>query len=391
MLPYFIFLAVVLLLAYLSFKRNSPGKFFKRIRLDKSRNRNSPNKSFKRIRLYKPFRRNRLNKVFVVLLFLVMTCFAGFRSSVVGTDTSGYAGHYEDASFEDRDLGTGLAMLTEEPGFYYLEKWLGGISNDYIVLLTGIAAIFCFFVLRSISRNSTMPVLSLFVFITLGYYTFVFNAARQGIAMAIYMTAIPFLIQKRFWPYTLIVLCAAMFHKTVVVAIPLYFVFRMKYSWKSMLIVIGGGLLVGYQLPNLLSFSSTLEDRYLLYTVGSATGGYMLTLFYVILSLFFILQRRNINKKSLNRYDIFLHMLVVGSVVYIVVILTKSYVELTRFAAYFQTACVFLWAMLVRERRTPLSPLVYVVAVVGHLSYFAIFLSQMARLTPYLWNPNLFG
>ena len=107
MLPYFIFLAIVLLLAFLSFKGNSLSKSFKRIRFDKSRKRNSPNKSIKRIKLYKSFRRNRLNKVFIVLLFLVMTCFAGFRSSVVGTDTSGYAGHYEDASFEDRDLGTG--------------------------------------------------------------------------------------------------------------------------------------------------------------------------------------------------------------------------------------------------------------------------------------------
>lgn len=387
MLPYFIFLAVVLLLAYLSFMGNRPSKSFKKIRLVKSLKRNSPNRSVKRIK----FKRNRLNKIFIVLLFLVMTCFAGFRSSVVGTDTGGYAGHFEDASFEDKDLGTGLAMLTEEPGFYYLEKVLSGLSNDYVWLLTGIAAVFCFFALRSISRNSAMPALSLFVFITLGYYTFVFNAARQGLAMAIYMTAIPFLIQKRFWPYTLIVLCAAMFHKTIVVAIPLYFVFRMKYSWKSLVVVIGGGLLVGYQLPNILSFSSTLEDRYLLYTVGRATGGYMLTLFYVILAVFFVLQRRYINKESLKRYDIFLHMLVVGSAIYIVVALTGSYVELTRFAAYFQVASIFLWAMLVRERRTPLSPLVYVVAIIGHLGYFAIFLSQMANLTPYLWNPNLFS
>jgi hypothetical protein len=84
-------------------------------------------------------------------------------------------------------------------------------------------------------------------------------------------------------------------------------------------------------------------------------------------------------------------MLVVGSAVYLMVALTGSYVELTRFAAYFQVASIFLWAMLVRERRTHLSPFVYVVAIVGHLAYFAIFLSQMANLTPYLWNPNLFN
>ena len=234
MLPYFIFLAIVLLLAYLSFMGNRPSKSFKKIRLDKSLKRNSPNQFIKRIKLNKSFRRNRLNKAFVVLLFLVMTCFAGFRSSKVGTDTGSYTRGFEQTAYEDKDIGTGFSALGEEPGFYYLERALGGLSNDYVVLLTGIAAVFCFFALRSISRNSAMPTLSLFVFITLGYYTFVFNAARQGIAMAIYRTAIPFLIQKRFWPYTLIVLCAAMFNKTIVVAIPLYFIFRMKYSSSSL-------------------------------------------------------------------------------------------------------------------------------------------------------------
>ena len=353
MLPYFIFLAIVLFLAYLSFMEDKP------------------------------------NKAIIVLLFLVMTCFAGFRSSVVGTDTGGYTRHFENSSFKNKNLGTGLAMLTEEPGFYFLQKVLSGMSNDYILLLTGIAAVFCFFVLRSISRNSTMPALSLFVFIPLGYYTFVFNGARQGLAMAIYMMSIPFLMQRRFWPYVLVVLCAAMFHKTIVVAIPLYFVFRMSYSLKSFVVVLCGGFCVCYLLPIFLSFSSTLEIRYMIYTETSATGGYFLTLFYVILAVFFILQRRLINEEALEQYDIYLHMLIVGSAIYVVVTLTGSYVELTRFAAYFQVASIFLWAMLIRERQTPLSPVVYVVAILGHLGYFAIFLSRMANLTPYLFNEHL--
>lgn len=353
MLPYFIFLFLVVVLAYLTFMGKKP------------------------------------NKVGLVLLFVIMTSFAGFRSSKVGTDTGGYARGFEEANYENRKIGAGLSALTDEPAFYYLNKLLGRISHEYIVLLTGIAVVFCFFALRSIKRYSTMPVLSLFVFITMGYYTFVFNAARQGIAMAIYMIAIPFIFQKRFWSYVLIVLCAAMFHKTIVVAIPLYFVFQIKYSWKSMIIVIGGGLLVGYLLPTFLSYSSTLEDRYFLYTEGSATGGYMLTLFYLILVLFFILQRKSMKKEVLERYDIYLHMLLVGSAIYLVVSLTQSYVELTRFAAYFQISSIFLWAMLWRDRKTPLSPLVYVIAVLGHLGYFAIFLSKMANLTPYLLNESL--
>lgn len=355
MLPYFILLAIVVVVAYFTFEENKP------------------------------------QKLGTILLFIILSLFGGLRDARVGTDTGGYTRNFEQYRYLKRILGNGFAALTEEPGFYYLQKWLGEISNEYVVFLMGISVIFCFFVLRSICRNSSLPVLSLFVFITLGYYTFFFNAARQGLAMSIYMMAIPFLLKKRFWPYTLIVLAAALFHKTIVIAIPLYFVFTMKYSIKSLLLMIGGGLLVGFMLPNLLSFSSTLEDRYILYTVGSAVGGYMLTLFYIVLAVFFVIQRGQIKPRALPRYDVYLHMLITGSTIYLVVMLTRSYVELTRFAAYFQIASVFLWAMIVKERQTPLSPLVYMVAIAGHLGFFAIFLSRMANLTPYLLNSKLFN
>ena len=323
------------------------------------------------------------------VLFLVMTIFAGGRSADVGTDSGNYAKYFEESRFKGKEIGAGLEALTDEPGFYYLEKSLSSLSSEYYVLFMGIASLFCFFVLLSISRNSVKPILSLFVFITLGYYTFVFNAARQGLAMAIFMAAIPYLIRNRFLPYLLIIFCAAMFHKTIVVAIPLFFIVRMKFSWKSLAILIAGGFLVGYLLPAFLSYSSTLEDRYMLYNEGGETGGYMLTLFYVILTVFFILQRQYINEEILGRYDIYLHMLVVGTAIYLIVAIMGAYVEVNRFAAYFQFSSIFLWPLLLKYRKKPLNKAIFYVALIGHLGFFALFLSKMSNLTPYLWNPNL--
>ena len=335
--------------------------------------------------------KNRTNNVGFLLLLIVMSLFAGFRSSVVGTDSAGYARTFETLSYADRQLEPGFAMLTDEPGFFYLQKILGSFSNDYLVLFTGVAFVFCLFVLFAIRKNSVMPLLSLFIFVTLGYYTFVFNAARQGIAMAIYMTAIQFLLTRKFWKYVIVVLIAALFHKTIIIAIPLYFVFTMKYSIKTLSLVFGGGLLIGYLLPSFLAFGATLEDRYALFVTGDATGGYMLTAFYIILSLFFIFQRRVMKQEVLPAYDVFLLMLITGSAIYLVVSLTGAYVELTRFAAYFQLGCIFLWAMLAKDRLRPLGGIVYIVAIIGHLGFFFIYLTRMANLTPYVFNPMLFS
>ena len=173
-------------------------------------------------------------------------------------------------------------------------------------------------------------------------------------------------------------------------AIPLYFVFTLKYSHQTLAFVTLISLLVGIFLPNILSYGMTVEERYALYVEGNAKGGYLLTVFYVILALFFISQRKHIRHNALRRYDVFLLMLITGSAIYLVVSLTGAYVELTRFAAYFQIGSVFLWAMLAKERRVPLNMVVYIVAVLGHLGFYAIFLSRMANLIPYLINPNIF-
>lgn len=353
MIPYVIYLIVVLLLAFIAYRRSKP------------------------------------RYVFVVLLYIVMSLFAGFRSSIVGTDTGEYAIEYEEQYYTDYDLGHGISVLTEEPAFYYLQKWLGQLSNEYYVLLIGIAIVFCFFVVISIEKNSLSPVLSLFVFITLGYYTFVFNAARQAIAMAIYMTSIPFLHKKRFWEYSLIVLCAALFHKTIIIAIPLFFIFTMKFSHKSVIIAIVGGLIIAYALPVLLDYGASLEARYALYKEGRATGGLLLTLFYTILTVFFAVEKKNIRVEYRKAYDVFLNMLMIGSAIYLIVSITGAYVELTRFAAYFQISTVFLWPILLKASKRPVNKLIVALALIGHIGFFAIYLSKMANLTPYIFNPSI--
>lgn len=353
MTPYFIFLIISLLLAYLA------------------------------------YRRQRTHFIFIILLYTALSLFAGLRSAEVGTDTSGYARGFEDLFYLDEQVENEGSFLTEEPGFYYLQKWLGQVSNEYYVLLTGIALVFCFFVMLSIGKQSRMPILSFFVFITLGYYTFVFNAARQGIAMSIYMISIPYIIERKFWKYTFVVLFAALFHKSIVIAIPLYFFFTIRFSPISIVLALIGGVVISISLPALLNYGATLETRYALYSEGNATGGYLLTAFYVVLTLFFALQRKTIKEEALPVFDVYLNMLIVGSAVYLIVTITGAYVELTRFAAYFQISSVFLWPMLITDRSKPLPRQLLVLALLGHLGFFAIFLTKMANLTPYMFNPTI--
>lgn len=332
--------------------------------------------------------KNPKSKISLFFVLMVMTLFAGLRSAEVGTDAAGYARKFMSDS---RELTGDLwEQIKSEPGFYYLNKFLALISKNYWVLFTGIALLTYSCVLKAVKSETSKILIPIFVFITLGFYTFVFNAARQGLAVAVYMLSYQYLFddfKKGFPRYCLFVLLAAMFHKTVIIALPLYFLFRQRFSIKMCLIIVLLGFLIAMFLPAFFAYAGSLESRYLIYST-QASGGELLTVFYVLMSVFFILWRSNIDQTYKKRYDVFLNMMLFGTLIYVIVQLSGVYVELTRFAAYFQVSAIFLWGFIYLSRKKP-SPAFSLIIVVGHLLFYFIFCTRMASLVPYKINPEI--
>lgn len=333
---------------------------------------------------HKDYRSNEWS-VPVMLTLIMMILFAGFRNQSVGTDTMAYVRAFSRIEIAQLESGTEELILSE-PGYYFLQKCARVLSDNYWALLCTIAAVCYILVMRTILKFSDNQLLSLFIYITLGYYTFCFNAARQAVALSIYLLAYPCIMNRQPIKYIFIVCVAALFHKSVLIAIPLYFIFRLKYTWKSVLIVVVASLLVARYLPMMLESAKDVDERYSLYADVRAVGGYMLTLFYTLLTLFCIFMRRTLHKMDLPTYDIFLQMLICGSVIYLVVSLTESYVELTRFAAYFQISTIFLLAKLFKSRGKTKNLSILMMFICGCLGFYYIFLTTIGALVPYKLN-----
>lgn len=318
----------------------------------------------------------------------ILVLFAGLRDETVGTDTMGYVRSFDE--IYSKNLSDEVSeMLLQEPGFYFLKLFSHIFSDNYAAFLCTISALCYGLVMIAIHKHSENRALSLFVYITLGYYTFCFNAARQALALSVYLLALPCILNRNLIRYCILVAVAALFHRTVLIALPLYFMFTMKYSWKSVLLTITVAVLTSVMLPSLIDSASTIEARYAYYSNAEAKGGYMLTAFYVMLALFFVFMRGHVPKKERKEYDIYLQMLICGSVIYLVVSLSGAYVELTRFAAYFQVASIFLFAMVYNAKKH-LIPQPFMAAIrVGCLIFFYIFLTSMADLVPYSFNSTL--
>lgn len=362
-------------------------------------------------------------RLWIFVAFAAMVLVAGMRGSSVGTDTGGYTRNYEAEKIST------LADVWDrrsEPGYFMLALAARCASDNYWAILTATAVLVIFCYMWTIYRVSVNPAISLFVFITMGYYTFFFNGARQGLAAAVYCLALTSLIAGRFRRYTFFVAIAFLFHRTAILALPLYFVFRRKCSfWYVAALTVGAAIVVCF-LHVFLSLGVFINERYSIYAQMEATGGRWLTVFYVLLSVFFLLFKPAITAEDRRVYDCFLNMLIFGTTVYVGVAISGAYVELTRFAFYFQIASVFLWPLAFKSAQMPSSQFLPNASVVwtrqnglvpvsvypclntgvppqtstelyaksipimlGHLAYFYLFLSQISNLVPYRLNEEI--
>ena len=328
------------------------------------------------------------SSMWLFTIFAAFTLLVGLRDVNVGTDTWNYY-----FMFEDKQTLSQLNFIqnvTHEIMFDVLVLVSQNLSNNYAALFFLVGFIVYACTLLVCKRLTQSMFISMYVFITLGISAFCYNGERQGIAVAIYMFAIPFAINRNFRKYTLFVILASLFHRTCIVAIPMYFLFTMRFSKKTIAYIIGGSVLLTYLLPLLLAYASTLSDRYQGYLEASQGGGELLALSYFVMAVFFVYARRFIPEADHNRYDVYLMMFISGSTIYAIVMFTGIYIEICRFAAYFHISALFIWPMILKNKNHKVPQYIHVAFFLGHLGFMYVFYSRMAMLVPYIFNTTLF-
>ena len=328
-----------------------------------------------------------------IFLVLVLVLFEGLRDMSVGTDTGGYSRSFmmgRGWMGKEYDFSN-LKFLLEEPLFTVINYVGLLVSSNYVGLLIVAALIHAVCSIYAIKENSVNVTASLFAFITLAFYLFGFAAIRQSIALCIYMLSFKFLYNRQFWKYCGVVVIAALFHKSVIVALPIYFIANMRFSKKTVVIISMLGVVIGILMPYLLEFGSSIENRYAYY-MKNVRGGELLMLFAVCLAVFFIYVRKDISEGNLMRYDINLNLVIVSAIIYVTVFLTKSNTELNRFAMFFQVSSIFLYAdyyhCIYKERQN--SDISFIVLTIIFIGYYLIYISKIGGITDYKLNTSIF-
>ncbi|MCG7199122.1 EpsG family protein [Marinobacter pelagius] len=328
-----------------------------------------------------------VRRLSIALVTGLLVLFAGLRNRSVGTDTGNYVGwldrinSFENAVEFHAELGYNLLVL--------LSGWL---SDGYALLLLFIAAIAVCLYVSTVVRLTPRYETALFAFIALGFYTFFFNGARQGLAVAICFFALPWLLERKALPYFALVAFAALFHKTALVAAPLYFVAAGRVGWRVLFFVVGGAVLVSGFLSVFTQFAASfIDEKYASYGQAGKGGGEVKVTFLLVQGLILLLFKKQVSGSD-GYYARLLNIYLIGLVPALAsVISSVNPSGVLRLAAYFSHTAILLWPMVFLNFRNAESrALVSAGFALVAIAYFVMTTSSFSNLTPYTINSELF-
>ncbi|MDQ0200738.1 EpsG family protein [Neobacillus ginsengisoli] len=160
------------------------------------------------------------NKIVIVLGCVGIFLIQALRAETIGNDLISYLPGYH--MVDSINIFKGERLFNFEPGYIFYSQIFSKLNfsdQGYlaVVALTIIAPIAFTWL-----KNSKMPGLSVFIYITLGFFTFSFSGLRQSIAMAIVFFSFKYIQEKSLIKFILCVALAMSFHTTAIIFIFAY-------------------------------------------------------------------------------------------------------------------------------------------------------------------------
>lgn len=175
----------------------------------------------------------KLKEVVLLIPFIALYLTLALKSTSVGTDI---APSYKPAFFDISNMSIDT-IVTEnifnvyknfEMGFVLFTKIISLFTADFQVYMAITYFVIITILYKFIKENSKMPFVSLILFYGLSFYTFFCSGIRQSIAMIVVLYAYKFIKSKSFVKFLISVIIATLFHRTAIVFLPAYFIYRIR-------------------------------------------------------------------------------------------------------------------------------------------------------------------
>lgn len=313
------------------------------------------------------------------LPLITLALFSGIRSSRVGTDSGAYVWDFVS------QLDTSYFKFNSDVEFGYqlLVYGLLHLTHNYFWLffISGLIVVYCY--LKTLNKYSINYTLSIFLFITLGSYTFFFNGLRQGLAMAIFALATPYLLERKLIPYIFICGIASLFHISAIFMLPFYFLINSNI--KLMHKIIGSFIFSLLSSSLIINYFANTNQRYEGYAQVSEYAGGLITLAFFVLIAIFLYFIQYYYKIKDNIYTKLFSFYICGvSLIIPIAMLETGASGPQRLLSYFTWTLILLFPFALKKINSSFVNLTFVLL---SLIYFFITTTRFSNLTPYLINP----
>lgn len=242
--------------------------------------------------IWKTTRSPHIQTGFLLLLFFQMLIIIGCRDISIGIDTKTYVEYFFQISkyrFSDLLLHYNeLPFYKSEIGYILLNKVYSLFPGEHRALLVGNAVISLMLLFRYVTKESKEPLYSIFLFFTLGFFVSYLSFIRQYIAMLIVYCFWDYFKERKTKRFLCIVAAAALFHASILIFIPIYFLCGTPFTWrKGAVIGLAGCALWAMYDQLMIVFSSVGTFKYISYMMNETmVSNGRTAVFFLIIYLF---------------------------------------------------------------------------------------------------------
>lgn len=225
--------------------------------------------------LYVAIKGEKKEKIVAVIGMIVLFILSALRAEEVGTDIVRYNARYKEyAGYNFETIRTILSREgTKDATYYYTGWFFSRMFQDPQWWLAAVALFYSIVVGRLIYKESKQAAISLVMLVALECYYFSMTGLRQTVAMSVLILSYPFLQQRRFIPFAILVFIASRYHLSALAFFLVYPIGNKKLGIYH-IIIAAIALIIFYAFKEwLLEFLNNVlqEDRFENYTNSDAS------------------------------------------------------------------------------------------------------------------------
>lgn len=207
-------------------------------------------------------------RIFLFASCAVSTFIVGLRS-LQWPDTAVYAQSFlfytnDLFNYSISDVGDGYS----DKGFYFLSSVIKTFVSDYTIYFLIISILTFYFLYRSLRHYCIYPLIGLCVYIARFMLSRNMMQIRAALAIVIVIYAIQYVGKKDFKKYLLYVILGTTLHVSLILALPLYWMDKIKITSHTILYCILGALLCVGMFSSLVT--GKISDLSMMYNIAQS-------------------------------------------------------------------------------------------------------------------------